>query len=312
MPHTINVLAEVDTAEVSLVPQGANRRKRFAMLKAEDPMNVEKIMKAVLEIEAENEGELEKLAKEGKLSAKAVEAIKGMLRIAQAFKEELPEDAIKMLAKLAQMPGEEDEEQPNPDENQPPQPPKPEGGLNKDQEPKPEETTMSKDNQNNDTLDLDKIPEQLRPTIELMQKAAKESDATIAELRKSLDGEVEKRIEREVRELVEKEAPNAPGAQKDEIIALLKKTTDTKDRETLLNILRAASKAVTESDLLKQHSESPDDSSDSAWAEINKLAKARVEKSTTGLDLAHAISDVMADPANADLYNRYLAENNQG
>ena len=295
----INALAEVETAEVSLVPRGANLRNRFAMLKAEDPMKLEKIMKAILELEAENEAQLDALAKEGQISGKAVEAMKGMLRIAQAFKDELPKDAISMLAKLAQM--EEPEDEKEPDEEKP-----------ADEDKKPAEGELGKEAEmlkSDGTLNLEAVPEALRPTVELLHKQATDSQKTIVALQKDLDGERGARIDREMRELVEKEAPHAPGVKKDEVIALLKKA-DEKDRGTLLDILRAASKASEESQLLTQKAH-PGDSGGDAWSKIQEVAKGIVEKSEKPLQMAEAIDRVLQDPRHADLYNQYIAEHGE-
>lgn len=303
----INALAEVDTAEVSLVTRGANRRRRFAMLKAEDSMDInEKIMKAVLEVEAENEGDLEKLAKEGKLSGKAVGAMKGILRIAQAFKDELPPETMKVLGKLAALEPGDDEEDAKPDEEEE----KPEGELDKEEKPEGEiDMNLLKAD---GTLNIEAVPEALRPTVELMAKQATDDRTEITELRKSLDVEADARTDRETRELVEKEAPDAPGAKKEEIVSLLKGTTDKKARETLLSILRAASETAKESTLLKQLGNGAADISGGAWDQIVTIAKSLVAKDGDGLTEAEAINKVLADPKHAPLYDQYLAEKQQG
>ncbi len=101
----INKLTELDTLGVSLVKRGANR-KRFALAKAEEPMDEIEILKAVLEddTEFENAEQVAEAIEKAQLSAKAQSAVKGALRLLNAFKDELPEDTLDMLATMAGFP----------------------------------------------------------------------------------------------------------------------------------------------------------------------------------------------------------------
>jgi len=286
---TINVLSDADTAEVSLVGGGANFRRRFAVAK-DDVMTYEQIMKAVLETEVENEDQLEELAKEGKLPGKAVAALKAALRVLQAHKDVLPSNALKILAKLAEFPFEEEETDMD--------------KTKKNDESTTEEKIVPK--ATDATLDLADVPDSLRPTIEALQKSKIDQDAQVVELRKSLDAETEKRVERDLIERIEKEAPNAPGATRDKIVALLKKADTDEDRDVLFSILKAASETVGKSELLKQRSHGGN-GEDSAAAQLESITRERIAKSDGKGSWADTYDTVIRE--RPDLYNQYLSEN---
>ncbi len=90
-------------AEVSIVPVGANKRQ-VALTKSDGaPADELSIVKAVLEVEstAEGEGTLADVCKG--LSEQATTAIKAAVRILEGFKDELPDDVSKRLARLAKL-----------------------------------------------------------------------------------------------------------------------------------------------------------------------------------------------------------------
>jgi hypothetical protein len=94
-------LVVFNTDEVSVVPMGANN-KRFCLRKSEEQMNA--VIKACLDNPMDNEAAIdERLAKEG-VEEKAGEAIKSALRILDAFKDELREEDLSLLAELAGAP----------------------------------------------------------------------------------------------------------------------------------------------------------------------------------------------------------------
>lgn len=100
-----NTLQDLKAVEVSLVPKGANKKK-FLILKNEESeedmeTNLQEILKELLENELDNEQEVEEVLKQKKLSPKAVNAVKGALRMLNAFKGELPKDILSTMASLA-------------------------------------------------------------------------------------------------------------------------------------------------------------------------------------------------------------------
>jgi len=98
-----NELRDLKVEEVSLVPKGANR-KRFLLLKSAlggDCMYDESVVDRILNTDLENEDEIEQILKAQGLSEKAANAVKGALRLLNAYRDELPGDILNTLASLA-------------------------------------------------------------------------------------------------------------------------------------------------------------------------------------------------------------------
>jgi hypothetical protein len=95
-------LKDLEAIEVSLVSKAANKKK-FVILKSESKgvNQMDEILKAIVESELENEKEVDKILKQKKVSEKAVIAVKGALKVLNAFKDELPKDVMNTLAELA-------------------------------------------------------------------------------------------------------------------------------------------------------------------------------------------------------------------
>jgi hypothetical protein len=96
-----NQLHDLKVEEVSLVPKGANR-KRFLILKAlgGDAMS-DDMLSRILDTHVENEWHIDEVLKAQGLSEKATNAVKGALRLLNAFRDELPNDILNTLASLA-------------------------------------------------------------------------------------------------------------------------------------------------------------------------------------------------------------------
>ena len=100
-----NELRDLQVEEVSLVPRGANR-KRFVLLKSASAlggnsvMYDETLLDRVLSTDLENEAEIEQVLKAQGLSEKATNAVKGALRLLNAYRDELPGDILNTLAGL--------------------------------------------------------------------------------------------------------------------------------------------------------------------------------------------------------------------
>jgi len=95
-------LKNLEAIEVSLVSKAANKKK-FVILKSESKgvNQMDEILKAIVEAELENEQEVDKILKAKKVSDKAMAAVKGALKVLNAFKDELPNDVMTTLAGLA-------------------------------------------------------------------------------------------------------------------------------------------------------------------------------------------------------------------
>ena len=98
-------LGEVEIDFISFVPRGANRKKYF--LVKEDRSLKQDILKSILETD---EGEVSKILKEAKLEGEAAEVLEGAAKLLKAYKDELPDDALQILAKACGLPEPEVEE----------------------------------------------------------------------------------------------------------------------------------------------------------------------------------------------------------
>jgi hypothetical protein len=94
-------ITNLDTLEVSLVPKGANKKKFILFKSDKGEIEMQELLKNILEKKLENEDKIESICKDNGLSENAVNAIKGALRILLAAKDELPEEIFSMLAEMA-------------------------------------------------------------------------------------------------------------------------------------------------------------------------------------------------------------------
>jgi hypothetical protein len=92
-------LDEVEIDFISFVPRGANRKKYF--LVKEDRQLKEDILKSILETD---EGEVSRILKEARLEGEAAGVLEAAAKLLKAYKDELPEDALKILAKACGLP----------------------------------------------------------------------------------------------------------------------------------------------------------------------------------------------------------------
>jgi len=98
-------LGEVEIDFISFVPRGANRKKYF--LVKEDRLLKEDILKSILETD---EGEVTRILKEAQLEGEAAEVLEGAAKLLKAYKDELPEGALQILAKACDLAVPEPEE----------------------------------------------------------------------------------------------------------------------------------------------------------------------------------------------------------
>ena len=92
-------LGEVEIDFISFVPRGANRKKYF--LVKEDRQLKEDILKSILETD---EGEVSRIVKEARLEGEATGVLEAVAKLLKAYMDELPEDALKILAKASGLP----------------------------------------------------------------------------------------------------------------------------------------------------------------------------------------------------------------
>lgn len=92
-------LREVKIDFISFVPRGANRKKYF--LVKEDRQLKDDILKAILETD---EGEVSRVLKEARLEGEAAGVLEAAAKLLKAYKDELPEEALQILAKACGLP----------------------------------------------------------------------------------------------------------------------------------------------------------------------------------------------------------------
>lgn len=274
MPSGIRQLSKLNTLEVSLVPKGANK-KRFALRKSSEDQTMDEIIQAVLAAELDNEAQVDKVLKAAGMSDKAQAACKSMLKLATGFKDEMPKDLMKMLAKLSGYEG---------------------GGVEKsDKGPS-----------------LEDLAPEVRAQVEALFKASKESEERALKAEAILKAE---RDERRTKEFITKAADefaHLPGTKADELGPVLKTLADSSpaEYEKVIGILKAADSAIKAGEVLAQAGRASPQSgiAGTAWAQIEKMAEGLVQKGEKVFTKAQAIDEVLRSPQGKALYQDYLAE----
>jgi hypothetical protein len=287
-------LTELKALEVSLVDAGANNKKRFPIFKQEKNMDPE-ILKAVLETEVDEEAKLSEWLAKAKLSDKGQAAVKSVLRMLSAYKDELPKDVLDALAATAGYPA--------------PKAKAKEEEEDEDEYPKPKDKEKGKEM----TEDKKVKKAELSPEVEAVLKAQTTELETLKaqneQITKALKTETDSRKLIEWTQKAEQELSHYPGKSTKELGAMLK-TMDDKDPEFAkqqFEVLKSASTAFAASPLLQEAGRSGgSDSSGSAWEQIEKMANGFVEKSDGSLTHEKAVCKVLK--LKPELYSKYLDE----
>lgn len=268
-------LKNLEAVEVSIVPRGANRRK-FLIFKGDDVKMLD--FESIMDIELENEQEVDNVLKAEGLSEKAINAIKGALKLLNAFKEELPGDILSKLAGLAGYgyPEPTSKEEPKEEDKE---------GVKKD-----------------GALDIKSLPEDLRPSIERLWKEHQELVKKNEELEALLKAEQEQKLIREFVQKAETELSNFP-AKPEELGLLLKSISEKAPEEyqKLEDVLKSANEMLKESNLFREtgrNSSAPGSVED----KLSAMAQ-EIMKSEPSLSFEQAY--VKALYMNPDLYKEY-------
>tara|TARA_R110002012_G_scaffold112409_2_gene258116 strand:- start:7258 stop:8385 length:1128 start_codon:yes stop_codon:yes gene_type:complete len=97
MPLT--ALTELETVEVSLVPKGANLKKRFPIMKRDEENSMSDILHAVIDAQTSEDSHFENVIKSAELSEEAGQAIKGAMKILSAYADQVPaEQALDVVS----------------------------------------------------------------------------------------------------------------------------------------------------------------------------------------------------------------------
>jgi len=287
----VNRLKDLDAVEVSLVPRGANKKK-FLIFK-EDDSPMEEILKAVLETELDDEQRVEEVLKAAKLSDKGRNAVKGALRLLNAYKDELPKDIMKTLAELAgygypapteKAKDKKDEEEDKKKKYGYPAPTKKEDG----------------------SWDFSGIPEEVRPAVEALWKEQQEAVKKAEELEKVLKEERDKQLRKEFIQKAADEFANLP-TKPEEFGLVLKGLAEKAPEEysRLEGVLKAANEAIEKGALYAEIGRSGTPAGDSAVAKVEAMAAGLVQKDAN-LSRVDALAKVLAE--NPQLYEQYRKE----
>lgn len=228
MTEKITELTELKALEVSLVDAGANKKKRFPIFKQE--LDMDEILKAVLETEVDEEAKLGEWLEKAKLSDKGKAAVTSVLRMLSAYKDELPKDVLDALAATV--------------------------GYDKAKAKKEEPKKEEDEEMTEEKKEVKK--EEMDPEVAAVMKAqATEMEALKAQneqITKALRAETDARKLMEWTAKAEQELSHYPGKSAKEL-GLMLKTAEDKDPEFAkqqFEVLKSASVAFAASPILKE------------------------------------------------------------
>ena len=313
----ITSLKDVKTLEVSLVESGANKKKRFPVMKAKrQPMD--DILVEVLKADGQTEAvlKLEEQLKKEEMPEDAKAAMKAAMKLLQAYSDVMPvKQALTALSNAAH----EDKE---------------EKAEHKDKEEKAEHDDKKEKNEHYDKAEheedeakkmkdeeelkksLDGLPAPARKAIDAIWKAKEELVAKSELLEKQLGQEIAKRARREYVAKAEKTLCNIPGHSLDDVVDLVieAKARDEGFGSRIEKALEASSAALQGGALLVEAGRSvPDMSGGDSWSKIQRIAKSEVEKSGGSLSMPQAIAKtIQTNPALYEAYNADRERKNVG
>lgn len=275
---TINMLTNLQTAEVSLVRRGANK-KRFALTKSEGgEMSFGDVLKNVLETPAEGEDTLVQSLKAAGRDDESIEVARANFRLQNGFRDKLDPEDFGSIAKAsgyevpakAAVPAEESVKKSHVPAEMP--------------------------------AELQAVWKAQQEEMELLRKANEEASSQIVAIRK----------EAQRKELVAKcaaEYAHVPGMSSEQMGEMLQKAYEVGEafgRQLEANWAQT-SEALKKSELLRPAGRSGHaDSEASALGKLNSIAKQYVAKDA-GLTKEKAFA--LALKKNPGLYEEYLAEN---
>lgn len=241
--------------ELSTVPAGKQGLPYLFTKEAE--VELDELLQIVAEGEIENEEDLLELMEKQKLSPKAINAVKGAMRLLGAHKDVIPADMMKKLSAMAgygyPAPTSKQEEKPEEKpEEEPANKGKGEGGMKKAKEG--DRPAFLKED---GSIDFDALPENVVPLVQHLKKehdeaaAANDSSEEIKKLQDDLAEERRIRKEREFKDKVKDELGNLAG-DADELGKMLKEAYDVSEElgEKVWGNLKKQDEALGKNDLL--------------------------------------------------------------
>jgi hypothetical protein len=288
LPDDLTSLTDLKAREVSLVDRGANKKRRFPVFK-ENPMDLEmiEILKAVVDVEIDDEAKLTAWIEKEKLSDKEAAALKAAMRLLNGFSENAKIKGL--MGKMAGMVGFAKAETPDPD-------PKPEPAKKpvKKDEPDPKETPV-------------KISAEIQKQLDDANARADKIEKANKALAEQVEVEKKARERAELVAVCKEKYPLIPGLSTEEQADMLL-GLDATNRALVEKQWAATADAVEKSALLQSGgSQGAMATAGGAHQKLLEIAKGIVEKS--GHDLTPEKAFVKAMDANPELYNEYLADN---
>lgn len=283
-------LSDLEVLEVSFVPKGANRRKflLFKEVRGMDGLTLEELYSLISQTEVEGEERLEQLFKAG-LSQKALAAVKGALRLLNAYKDELPGDILKTLADLAGY------GYPEPEQTQ-----KSEPEVEVEGEGQETKAELRKDDGG---PNLDALPDEAKPIVEAIWKEHQEAVRKAEELERVLKEERDRQLTKEF--IARASELHSLPVSPDELGPALKRIHEATpgDYEVVERVLKAANEALESSRVLEEVGRS--DAVSEVAAILDARAKELVQKGEAKT-YEQAVDRVLLEQP--ELYSRYLAE----
>lgn len=284
MPSVINMLTNVQTAEVSLVRRGANN-KRFALTK-EHTMDFQELLNTVLSTEAEGESTLVETLKSAGADEDSLSVAVANFRLQSGFKDKLSGDHFSAVAKAS---GFEKAKAKTEDEDD----------DGKDKFPfKTKKSHVPADM----PVEMRKAFDDQSAALETLRKEALEKDARIEKIEKEA-------ILKEYIAKCETDYAHVPGMTTGEMGTMLQKAYEVSEDfgKQLEKQWSETSVAIKKSALLSTQgaAHSTHDGS-SAWGKMESIAK-ELRKEDPEMSAGKAMDTVMS--RHPELYQEYLNEN---
>lgn len=301
-------LSELDPLEVSLVTMGANGKKKFLTLKsANGEVQMEEVIKKILENDLENESEIDAILKEAKLSEDDAKATKASLNILSSVQKGFPKDfdLSTLVAKVGfPFPKKDDKGKKNPKEDDELAKLKKEnaelrkkGNVKKEEPPKKEDDPM-KD-----------LPEAVKKRFEAVEKANKDEIEKREKVEKALEVEKNARVTKEFQEkaAVYKHLATTP----EKLGAILKNASETMSEESFEafeGVLKTSNENLRLNTALKVVGAGGQGDGGDAWKKIEKMAEKLVLKGDTELTKEQAIERVLKTDEGKKLEKEYYKQ----
>ena len=314
----ITSLKDVKTLEVSLVESGANKKKRFPVMKAKVPP-MDDILVEVLKADGQTEAvlKLEEQLKKEEMPEDAKAAMKAAMKLLQAYSDVMPvKQALTALSNAAHEDKEEKAEHDDKKEKNEHYDDKKEKNEHYDKAEHEEDEAKKMKDEEELKKSLDGLPAPARKAIDAIWKAKEELVAKSELLEKQLGQEIAKRARREYVAKAEKTLCNIPGHSLDDVVDLVieAKARDEGFGSRIEKALEASSAALQGGALLVEAGRSvPDMSGGDSWSKIQRIAKSEVEKSGGSLSMPQAIAKtIQTNPALYEAYNADRERKNVG